>query len=444
MENLSTRFDTLQEVLLAHYEKDSKKITDHVSFWELLRRESVMLHYARQQGISSLGFFQVPSLQVSEAKAKKAIMMSLMLQQLAKTPFGQEPWSMTETSLEMLEAPPKGKFKKGPRTVEVWFDNNPDNSFPYTSWTCIYIQDAEDTWHKVEGLVDYEGLYYVDCDGEVHYYVKFAADALQYATTGMWRVNYKNQTISASVSSSSSEDQQRQGQQQQQQQQQPSTTTSVEWPQRPSSSGLQHESPFTPRGHGRGCVRGRRSSGSSPHQRGDRGGRGRSQSPSTPTTPGALPPDLSFAGGDRSGGGGGGGGGGRQRGRRGSRGPPRLSPYIPLGQVEQGPGRPEGAALQRPGRPEKNPRLSSTTPVVVLKGPGNALKCWRLRAKAKHGALFCAISTAFSWVEKSSSSRIGRHRILVGFINEEQREDFLRTVRLPRGVECVPGGLDSL
>lgn len=205
MQNLRIRYDAVQEALFAHYEQGSKSLNDQVSYWELRRRESAILYWARKNGISTLGFQPVPSLQSSEANAKSAIGMSLTLQSLLASPFGQEPWTLPETSLEMWNTPPKNCMKKHGFTVEVHFDNDPENAFPYTCWQSIYYQDAEtNEWVKTSGKVAHDGMYYEDKDGEQVYFCHFETDASRFSTRGIWRVLYKNVCLSASVSSSGS------------------------------------------------------------------------------------------------------------------------------------------------------------------------------------------------------------------------------------------------
>ncbi|AST11847.1 E2 [Felis catus papillomavirus type 5] len=464
MENLNAKHEVLQQVLLAHYEKDSSKLTDQIAYWELMRRESVLHHYARQMGIGTLGFTVVPTLQVSENRAKSAIKMQLLLQSLLNSPFANEPWSMRDTSIERLDAPPKNLFKKRPVTVEVYFDNNPDNMFPYTSWTDIYYQDAEDNWKKTSGQVDNDGLYYVDDEGEVHYYVQFGVDAPVYGVTGLWRVSYKNKIISTPVSSSSPEVQLGQDFHEPQQwyprvsvlgfspasdwADSPTSTTGTTGSQplhSPISIGSS-QSRRGLRGSSRGKRRGRRLSGSPGRQGDSRRGRGghrqesRWEGSTSPASSSSSLPELSFIGQQRGKGGRGYRGRGRGRGRASGRVPPRLSPHVSIETL--------GAGLDQPGKRgggrSEEAEAKVGVPVILLKGPGNALKCWRARAKQRHRDLFGAISTVFSWINKCDCTRIGRHRLVVGFMSEGQREDFLKQVTLPGGVDWSYGTFNSL
>ncbi|UXR08076.1 MAG: E8^E2 protein [Varecia variegata papillomavirus 1] len=83
------------------------------------------------------------------------------------------------------------------------------------------------------------------------------------------------------------------------------------------------------------------------------------------------------------------------------------------------------------------------SPVLLLKGQGNTLKCWRYRCNKKWRHLFTTISTTFSWVG-DGCDRLGRCRMLVAFDSEGQRKDFLKEVTLPKGVDWTLGCLDGL
>nr|WKV32415.1 early protein 2 [Felis catus papillomavirus] len=447
MENLSDRFDTLQQLLLEHYERGSSNLRDQIAYWDLRRKEYVILNYARRQGIAHLGYTPVPSLASSETNAKKAILMGLMLKSLQNTPFAEETWSMSDTSIETMEAQPRGLLKKKPKTVDVWFDKDPQNSFPYISWSEIYFQDVEGHWVKTHGNVDYEGLFYQDTDGECRYYCQFAKDALRYGHTGLWSVHYGNKTIVASVSSSSAEEQHGQT---------PRTgrpipregspaPTSSSAVQRPQGEG-QGEHPR--QGSSRGSGPRRAASPRAQRERQSGGGRGgrwpEEERPLSisPRSPGDLPVlDLEATGVSR---------GEFRRGRHRGRGrrsfpPPRLSPYTPLGRLGRGHRGSEEEDLQRPGPHQAGPgHTREKNPIALFRGDGNVLKCWRWRVKHSHSELFEVIGTPFSWVEKGGPNRVGRHRLLIGFVDVQQMQTFLDTVKIPRGVDYSTGTLDAL
>ena len=196
MEELTRRFDVLQDQLMRHYESESESLQDQINYWETVRKESALLHYARQQGISKLGLQPVPALVVSEYNGKQAISISLTLQSLLKSPFGKETWTLPETSAELINTEPKNTLKKHGFTVTVWFDHEKQNAMQYTNWNSIYYQDYDNVWHKVKGEVDYNGLYFTEPSGDRAYFKIFAQDAEMYSKTGEWTVHYKTYTIS--------------------------------------------------------------------------------------------------------------------------------------------------------------------------------------------------------------------------------------------------------
>ena len=182
MDNLSERFNVLQENLMDIYESGQEDIETQIKHWQLLRQEQVLFYYARKNGVMRVGYQPVPPLATSEAKAKDAIGMVLLLQSLQKSPYGKEPWTLTQTSLETVRSPPANCFKKGPQNIEVMFDNDPENLMSYTVWSFIYYQNLDDTWNKVEGRVDYHGAYYMEGSLKV-YYIQFEVDAARFGKT---------------------------------------------------------------------------------------------------------------------------------------------------------------------------------------------------------------------------------------------------------------------
>lgn len=539
MDPLNARFGVLQEVLMAHFEQGSDKLSDQRKFWDLCRREHLMLYCARKRRMPHLGMTTVPSLATSEAKAKAAIKMGLLIGALMESPFATEPWTMSDTSLEMLEAPPTQCFKKHGVTVEVCFDNDPGNSFLYTLWGDIYYMDEDNKWRKSHGEVDYDGLSYMQHDGERVYYNRFLEDARNFGRTLMWTVIYKNKRISASVSSSTFSA----GRSASALPEVYDGTDQPQWPaprgdQSPASSTTD-TSPSTSnrslrasghqgrRGRGqRGLKRGRSRSPqhSSTSWRGGLGrGRGRYSgppqiSPHTPTWGQAAyqgctsesDSDFESTSGDRgrgiggcgeeaaehatdgtaaqglegggpghspcshllrdsAGGGGLGGGGehgvGGQQGERQPRGgggngsvsrlrggrnrlrdkrhlgPPRISPGVSYSRVARRRGKAEDPAEWSAGRAGEEARRE---PVILFKGGGNGLKCWRKRLKEKHRSLFAVITTTFSYAGEAGSQRVGRPRMLVGFCSTGQRDLFLAKVKIPPTVDYSFGDFDAL
>ncbi|AFU07673.1 E2 [Canis familiaris papillomavirus 14] len=195
MESLNKRLSAVQDELLNLYEEASDLLQQQVVHWNLMRRESVLLYFARQAGIMRVGMQPVPALQVSAERAKSAIELQLVLQSLCDSPYATETWTLSDTSRERWMAAPERCWKRGARTVEVIFDCDAGNSMQYTLWEWIYYQDSADNWQKARSQVDHKGIWFWDCEHK-HYYEEFAADAERYSATGHWDVTYNNETIS--------------------------------------------------------------------------------------------------------------------------------------------------------------------------------------------------------------------------------------------------------
>ncbi|ANG08924.1 E2 [Human papillomavirus type 177] len=204
MEALSQRLNACQEKILELYERDSDKLSDQIEHWKLTRYECVLLYKAREMGISSICHQVVPVLSVSENKGHQAIELQLALEGLNLSAFNTEPWTLQATSYELWSTPPKQCFKKGGKMVEVRYDGNKDNATQYTAWTYIYYY-GDTGWCKVNGKIDYYGLYYY-MDGFKQYYVQFKDDCKLYATTGTYEVFYCGQVINCPESVSSTND----------------------------------------------------------------------------------------------------------------------------------------------------------------------------------------------------------------------------------------------
>lgn len=204
MERLHRLLESVQDALLNLYEQDSDNLSDQITQWELVRKENAILYAARQQGITRMGLHRVPTLASSEQKAREAIEMHMYLLSLQRSPFGEEPWTLQQTTRERFLAAPEYCFKKGGSPVDVYFDNDQENSVRLTSWQFIYYQSADDQWHKVPGELDSEGLYYIQVDGLLVYYVSFADEAARYSRTGVWHVMINNKPILPDTSVTSS------------------------------------------------------------------------------------------------------------------------------------------------------------------------------------------------------------------------------------------------
>nr|AYA93513.1 MAG: E2 protein [Human papillomavirus] len=452
METLSDRFNVLQETLMELYEAGREDLQSQITHWQTLRQEQVLLYFARKHGVMRLGYQPVPPLATSESKAKDAIGMVLMLQSLQKSPFGQEPWTLVQTSLETVRSPPAQCFKKGPQNIEVWFDGDPENIMSYTVWKFIYYQTVTDTWEKVEGQVDYFGAYYFE--GTVKtYYINFETDAARYSKTGRWEVHVNKDIVFAPVTSSSP----------------PSgdggeasinTVSGSRSPNhtRPASPLPSDQRPLTtaPRRYKR-----KASSPTSTRKKRQREREKTSSRRSRSTSRGRT---QTTRGGDRRRGrsfsidsisstdGRRGRGGGRgpttrsqsrsqshSRSRSRSRGVASTGGVSPgeVGKRVRSVGRDYHGRLERLLAEAKDP------PVILLRGEANVLKCYRYRARKKHRGLVKFYSTTWSWVGEDSCDRVGRARMLLAFSTYKHRQQFIDTMKLPPKVDWSLGSLDD-
>ena len=346
----------------------------------------------------------IPTLIVSENKAKQAILMTLQLRSLQKSQFGNEAWTLQDTSYEAYTSAPENTFKKGGFTVDVYYDNDEDNYYPYTAWSFIYYQNGDDVWYKVPGQVDYEGLYYETHDGEKQYYVTFDKDAARFSRTGMWTVKYKNHTISStSITSTSGH---------------PGHSP----PREQSSNTLARETEASE------TRRRERPPESNPR---------RPQSPAwqsdratSPETPGKRVQRRRRRGERES--------ATKRREQRAARG--GLSSAPSPEEVGKRHRLVERKGLSRLGQLQAEAR---DPPLILVKGPANTLKCWRFKCKQKYYGLFYRISTNFSWVGEGSA-RLGTPRMLIAFTSTTQRQAFLKSVVFPKGTEFSLGNLYSL
>lgn len=402
MENLQTRLDRVENEELDLIEKDSKDIKDQIKYWDLVKQTNLIFYAARKAGIHRLGLKTVPALQVSERKAKDAIEMSLTLTSLAQSRFGNEHWTLRNTSRELFESPPAFCFKKDGSNVKVKWDGDDDNVTEYTAWQFIYCQNEDGTWDKSKGKLDYKGLYYDD-NHIRFYYLEFSKEAAKYSKTNTWEVSYKNMIVTpvtAPVFTST-----RSGQQTQQQGQK-----------RPASPTQEEASPSK---RTRGGRRGRHHQLVSPsggHQHQTRSQAGPSSSLR-----------LDRRGGSRS----------RVRERR--RGEPGATGLNPgeVGSVHQ---TPEGKHLSRIGRLLEEAR---DPPVIVCAGAPNILKCYRYRVIRKYSGHFQDITTNFKWAGGGGKGQ-GSSRMLIAFESIAQRKAFENFARFPPSIQHFHGNLAKL
>lgn len=370
-------------------------IDAQIELWGLIRKEYVYCYYGRKEGFKNFGLQPLPTLTICEYKAKEAIQMVLLLKSLKKSEYGREEWSLSSTSAELLYTAPRNTFKKHPYVVDVHFDHNPQNSFPYTNWDAIYVQEDNDSWYKTPGLVDIDGLYYEDKDGVKNYFVVFAADAERYGTTGQWTVHYKNETLSTSTSVTSSLE---------------PLSGSIQGSKEPVTSSS-WDAPSTSKAARRQETE-----------------EGKPSSTTTFSTPSRL----------RRGRGRGGEKQGERRPKR--RRAEEASFGVPASEVGRRHTTVPRTGLTRIRRLEAE---AGDPPVILVKGGANNLKCWRNRCK-KSNALFWYISTVFRWADNNAFHAFNHHRMLIAFKSEAQRALFLATVSLPKNTSYALGTLDSL
>lgn len=389
-ETLTARFVAQQEVQLSLIEKESTVLEDHILYYEAVRKEHVLAYYAKKEGFARLGLQPLAATAVSEYRAKEAIHIGILLKSLQKSEYGLEPWTLADVSAELLNTPPKNCFKKGAFNVTVYFDNDVQNSYPYTCWNYIYYQDENNRWHKTEGLVDANGLFFKEKNGDSTYFTVFQPDAEKYGQKGQWTIKYKDKTIFASVSSFS---------------------RSV-----PEPAEVLESSPDAP---STSQVSGKR--------------RRETEEDSDPQSPSSSNIEL-------------------RRGRRkqqrksattrvrgGTTGGSNNSAPTP---EEVGSGT---RSLPRHGYPRLR-RLQEEArdpPLIIIKGPANTLKCWRWRCYNRHAHLFLCCSTVFHWVG-DESNKTASARVLLAFGSTCERQAFLETVHLPKNASYDLGNLNSL
>lgn len=431
--DLNQLFESLQEEILKLYEEENTDLESQLKHWRLQRRSSAVQYYARQQGLKRLGLQPVPSLASSEAAGKTAIEMTMLIHSLMQSPFANESWTLQDTSADLvLRTAPQRTFKKLPYNVEVWFDNDASNTFPYTNFRLIYAKDENDQWYKAEGRVEYDGMYFEEANGDKAFYKLFADDARIYSNTGIWSVHYNNHILSPPSSSSRTR---------------PGSSNVIvlssdegEPEPEPGPSSGQYSIPekerdvdtFQPSEEG---TRRRRSTSESSQtsgvERGDRRGPGDKQR--EPRSPPVKRAKADSSGGVRrrgARGGGGTGGGGRSGERRGTT--PEAEEVGSRHHTV------DGRGLSKLGRLQ----AEAWDPlIIIVKGPANALKCWRFRLKA-YRQLYEKCTTVFKWIDNECETP--NSRILLSFKSNTQRQQFVTYVKTPKHCNFSFGSLDSL
>ena len=402
---MTDRYDALQEVLMSLYEEGPKTIEGQIRLWETIRREQVLLYYGRKEGLRNFGLQPIPALAVSEYKAKEAILQVLLLKSLQKSPFGREEWTLTDTSAELTHTAPRNTFKKHPFIVNVYFDHQTNNAFPYTQWDWLYVQDENDEWYKTPGLVDINGLYFEDNHGDKSYFQLFATDAQTYGTGAGWTVKYKNETISTSAPVSSSQRSLSDSLEGTSKGFVSSSGDSVPPPKSARRKETEEGGPSSTTSSTASSLRRRRRRREQQHQQ---------HQQREPTTTISL----------------------RSQGRRSE----ESNLGIPVSEVGRG-----HRLVPRTGF-KGLARLKAEAgdpPVILVKGAANCLKCWRNRCY-KANAPCLTMSTVFRWAGAIDSSIGQNNRMLIAFRNKGQRQVFLDTITFPKGVTYCLGWLDSL
>ncbi|AAB71707.1 E2 [Common chimpanzee papillomavirus 1] len=363
METLAKHLDACQEQLLELYEENSNELKKHIQHWKCVRYENVLLHKARQMGISHIGPQVVPPLQVSQTKGHEAIEMQMRIETLLKSQFGMEPWTLQDTSFEMWLTPPKHCFKKQGKTVEVKYDCNAENTMHYVLWKYIYVYNTEkEIWLKVKGMVDYKGLYYMMEQCKT-YYVDFEKEAKQYGKTLQWEVCFDSTVICSPASVSS-------------------TVQEVSNAGPTSYSTTLAQATYTvPSSVSEECVQ--------------------------------APPSK------------------RQRGPSQSAGKTQHTCNIVCDT--------DCATLDSANNNINNNSYSSNngrnnsyctgTPIVQLQGDSNNLKCFRYRLHSNYKHLFFACISTWHWTASSNSPKTAI--VTLTYVNEQQRQEFLNTVKIP-------------
>lgn len=469
METLTARLNAVQEQQLRLYESGKNDLETQIHHWDLLRQEYLLHHYGRKHGCTSLGHQSLMSLQASQVKAKEAIGMGLHLKALQQSQYGKETWTFSDTSLELWNAPPKYCFKKGGKTLEVFFDGCVDNSMLYTAWTAIYYE-TDTGWQKTLGLVDHKGLYYYDGDVRRDY-VLFEQEAKKYGTTGVWEVRTETDVFCHvdSVSSTTggpcggdsapewpeqqfsevllrsecpANERRRQGQSAE------AFTTSTpvcnsKYKRRRLGAGAKVLQPSRRRQQ-KGFFRQQRRQPES--ECGSRRRRGSSTEP-VPILTVTDAPRVSW---ER-----------QQRVAEPEDHPSsgeeeeelpidnlqqpnnQQHPVVPANSNQQASQPPDSHLQQRRRNPLYIPAdHCCDLPIVILRGDPNSLKCLRYRLTRQYRRFFKDCTKTFSWI--GAGNAVGRGRIMLAFDNREQRNVFLTTVPLPPTVSVAWGRISSL
>lgn len=433
--NLNQLFDALQNQILNIYEEERTDLATQLRHWQLTRRSQATLYFARKHGIKRLGMQPTPALSVSEANGKQAIEMTMLISSLMQSPFVNESWTLQDTSAELvLHTSPKRAFKKLPYTVNVWFDNKPENAFPYVNYRLLYVLDENDLWYKAEGQVDYTGLFFIDANGDKAYFKLFSEDAYTYGSTGQWSVHFNNTTLYPPASSSRPPpagsstgiiviDSDSGGEEL------PSTSEDQYSSTDQAVSRLQTSLQSEEETQGT-----RRSYTKSPEKVGVQQRPGQREGQRERGSPPVKRAKADSSGGSGRRGARGGGGTGAGGGRRGGGG------ESPVSAAEVGK-RHTSVTERHLSRLARLQEEARDPPVISVEGPANCLKCWRYRLK-KSCDLYEEVTTVFRWLSRKHGPR--NSRILIAFSDNLQRQRFLTYVTIPKNCSVSFGHFDAL
>nr|ATL25014.1 E2 [Equus caballus papillomavirus 1] len=400
METLRQRLDAVQEKLMNLLEEGSSDLSSQICYWQAVRKENVLLYYAREKGLSRLGLQMVPHKAVSQSQAKQAIHMELILLSLQGSSYEQEPWTLSDCSWERWLQAPINCLKKDPVIVEVVYDGNSENANWYTLWGLIYYQTFEGDWMCTRGQCDHSGLYYEE-EGHKRYYVHFIDDAARYSKTRTWEVRCRNQIYLPSIPVTSTP---------------PQSPSHIDLPDGAAGGGP-NQSPRP----GALAV--------SPQEPPKKRYRSPADTVSSSRLSGGLRCPADWC---------------RRKLQRTSAPtwvPPSVSevPEAPEGSVSETGGASPGvdSTTGRGSDPAPVPLEAAFAPIVIFQGGTNQCKCYRWRLKKRHRSLFVAITTTYFWTGDKGGQRVGNARLMVTFSSDLQRRLLLATVPPPRGVTAT-------
>ncbi|AKB94038.1 E2 [Bos taurus papillomavirus 14] len=402
MEAACERLCAVQDVQMQLIEKNSSLLTDQIAYWNAVRHENMLLYAARKKGVTCIGHCRVPHLAVCAERAKQAIEMHLALQELQKTQWGRDTWSLTDTSWENYMSEPTRSLKKGARVIEVEYDGNASNRNWYTVYNLLYMR-TEDGWFFATGGADGNGLFYTTMSGERTYYDFFSRDAARFSATGAYIVRDSDRVYSACSSTSSDSRDGIDG-----------LWVSQEGPEGDPAGKeaipAQSVSPL----YGTTC-------GSAV-----RGSVGRIRA-GVRSHPYCVPlsqglPQCRITSSSVS---------------------STLSLDLERGEEEQETQQQEQPdsteTLDEPARPRATPTFNLLHPTgpqicALVAGNANQVKCYRYRIKKSHRRRYKNCTTTWWTVADQGAERQGEAQLLITFDTSEQRSDFLKSVPLPTGM----------